>query len=102
MSAGTNTWRVLLVAGSLTFPLSAVRPDTNTPPPPAVPQAPANDADRFFTQYAKAVQLVRQNGRREASVIMDLLWRNLGSSPWFEIALLKHAELNEISNTRVA
>ncbi len=61
-----------------------------------------SDADRFFTQYAKAVQLVRQNGRREASVIMDLLWRNLGSSPWFEIALLKHAELNEISNAQVA
>jgi hypothetical protein len=86
----------------LTFPPSVVRADTNAPAPAAVTAPPASDADRFFTQYAKAVQLVRQNGRREASVIMDLLWRNLGSSPWFEIALLKHAELNEISNTQVA
>ncbi len=102
MSAGTNICRVLLVAGCLTFPLLLLRADTNTPPPAAVTAPPASDADRFFTQYAKAVQLVRQNGRREASVIMDLLWRNLGTSPWFEIALLKHAELNEISNARVA
>ena len=102
MSAGTNTWRVLLVAGCLTFPLSAVRADTNTPAPAAVTAPTTSDADRFFTQFAKAVQLVRQNGRREASVIMDLLWRNLGSSPWIEIALLKHGELNEISNAQVA
>ena len=102
MSAGTNTWRVLLVAGCLTLPLSAVRAETNTAPPAGVPVPPTSDADRFFTQYARAVQLVRQNGRQEASVIMDLLWRNLGSSPWFEIALLKHAELNELSNARVA
>jgi hypothetical protein len=102
MSAGTNTWRVLLVAGCLTFPLSAVRADTNSPSPVTVTAPLASDADRFFTQYAKAVQLVRQNGRREASVIMDLLWRNLGSSPWIEIALLKHGELNEISNAQVA
>ncbi len=33
---------------------------------------------------------------------MDLLWRNLSTSPWFEIALLKHAELNEASNAQVA
>jgi hypothetical protein len=84
------------------FPLLAVRADTNVPAPTAVASSPASDADRFFTQYTRAVQLVRQNGLREASVIMDLLWRNLASSPWFEIALLKHAELNEISNTRVA
>src|ERR1035437_9118762 len=102
MSAATNTWRVLLVAGCLTFPLSAVRADTNSPSPVTVTAPLASDADRFFTQYAKAVQLVRQNGRREASVIMDLLWRNLGSSPWIEIALLKHGELNEISNAQVA
>jgi hypothetical protein len=102
MSAGTNTCRVLLVAGCLTFPFSVLQADTNTPAPAVVTTPTANDADRFFSQYARAVQLVRQNGRREASVIMDLLWRNLGSSPWFEIALLKHAELNEISNAQVA
>src|ERR1017187_5517478 len=102
MSARTNTWRVLLVAGCLTFPLSAVRAATNPPPLAGGAAPPASDPDRFFTQYARAVQLVRQNGRREASVIMDLLWRNLGSSPWLEIALLKHAELNEISNAQVA
>ena len=102
MSAGTNTWRVLLLAACLTVMLSLVRADTNTPTPAPIATLPASDADHFFTQYAKAVQLVRQNGQQEASVIMDLLWRNLGSSPWLEIALLKHAELNEISNAQVA
>ncbi len=102
MSAGTNTWRVLLCAGCLTFPFAVAQADTNAPQPAVITTPPTGDADRFFTQYAKAVQLVRQNGPREASVIMDLLWRNLGSSPWFEIALLKHAELNEMSNARVA
>jgi len=40
------------------------RADTNAPVPPVetAPQQPS-DAERFFTQYAKAVQLVRQNGR---------------------------------------
>jgi hypothetical protein len=112
MSARTNIWRVFLAAGCALFPLSLARADdTNTPPPaitnaPATPTAPAatqpSDADRFFTQYAQAVRLVRQNGHQEASIVMDLLWRNLSSSPWFEIALLKHAELNEISNPQVA
>ena len=102
MSAGTNIWRILVVTGCLMFSLLVVRADTNVPAPAAAASPLASDADRFFTQYTKAVQLVRQNGQREASVIMDLLWRNLGSSPWFEIALLKHAELNEISNARVA
>jgi hypothetical protein len=102
MAAGTNIWRVLLVAGCLTFPpLLGHADDTNVSAPAAI-APPTSDADRFFTQYTKAVQLVRQNGQREAAVIMDLLWRNLGSSPWFEIALLKHAELNEVSNARVA
>lgn len=108
MSAGTNIWRVLLAAGCLFFPLSIARADTNAPAPmatnaPAAPIVPqSGDADRFFTQYAMAVQLVRQNGHQEASVIMDLLWRNPSASPWFEIALLKHAELNEITNPQVA
>jgi hypothetical protein len=102
MSAGTNIWRVLLAAGCVAFLHSTARADTN-PPPPGITAAPQpSDSERFFTQYAKAVQLVRQNGHQEASVIMDLLWRNLGSSPWFEIALLKHAELNEVSNPSVA
>ena len=91
-----------MLAGCLTLPLTAVRADTNAPAPTATVATQVSDADRFFTQYSKAVDLVQRNGQREASVIMDLLWRNLGSSPWFEIALLKHAELNEISNGRVA
>ncbi len=100
MAAATNTCRALFVAGCLMFPPLVVRADTNAPASPT-PET-VSDADRFFTQYNKAVELVRQNGQREASVIMDLLWRNLGRSPWLEIALLKHAELNEISNARVA
>jgi hypothetical protein len=102
MPSGTNTWRVLLITSCLTLPLSLVRADTNTPASDTITAPTVSDADRFFTQYSKATQLVRQNGQREASVVMDLLWRNLASSPWFEIALLKHAELNEISNAQVA
>jgi hypothetical protein len=112
MSARTNIWGVLLAAGCLFVACSFARADdTNvpvivTPPatlPPLTPAAPPiTDADRFFTQYARAIQLVRQNSHQEASVIMDLLWRSLGTSPWFEIALLKHGELNEVSNPRVA
>lgn len=102
MSAGSNIWRVFWAAVCVSFPLSVAHADTN-PPAPAVSTAPQpSDAERFFTQYGKAVQLVRQNGHQEASIIMDLLWRNLTSSPWLEIALLKHAELNEISNPQVA
>jgi len=99
--------------------LSANADDTNTPAPviatrPAMisatsisnaapnPAAQPSDPERFFGQYARASGLVRQNARQEASVIMDLLWRNLTTSPWLEIALLKHAELNEVSNPQVA
>jgi hypothetical protein len=106
MSARTNIWRVLLTAGCLFVPCLFVHADDTNPPaiatPPVTLAPPITDADRFFTQYAKAVQLVRQNGHQGASIIMDLLWRNLGTSPWFEIALLKHGELNEMSNPRVA
>jgi hypothetical protein len=112
MSARTNIWRVLLTAGCLLVPCSFGRADDTNPPviatppvtisPPAPTAPPPTDADRFFTQYARAVQLVRRNSHQAASITMDLLWRNLGTSPWFEIALLKHGELNEVSNPRVA
>jgi hypothetical protein len=116
MSVRANIWRVLLTAGCLFAPCWFVRADDTNPPviatpaatvsTPAVtsptPVAQPTDPERFFSQYAKATDLVRQNARQEASVIMDLLWRNLSTSPWFEIALLKHAELNEASNPRVA
>jgi hypothetical protein len=106
MSARTNIWRVLLAASCLFVSCPLTRADdTNAPvipTPPAPVAPPITDADRFFTQYARAVQLVRQNGHQEASIIMDLLWRNLTTSPWFEIALLKHGELNEVKNPRVA
>jgi hypothetical protein len=112
MSGRTNIWRLFLAAGCALFPLLLARADDTNAPAPATTNAPATstapttpkptDADRFFTQYAQAVRLVRQNGHQEASIVMDLLWRSLSSSPWFEIALLKHAELNEISNPQVA
>jgi hypothetical protein len=117
MSVRANIWRVLLTAGCLFAPCSLTYADDTNPPviatppatvsttptnlaPPASPQP--TDPDRFFNQYAKASDLVRQGARQEASVIMDLLWRNLTTSPWFEIALLKHAELSESSNAQVA
>lgn len=119
MSVRANIWRVLLTAGYVFVPCWFAHADENTNPPviatppaavsttasnpaPAVAQPQPTDPDRFFSQYAKASELVRQGDRQEASVIMDLLWRNLTTSPWFEIALLKHAELNETSNPQVA
>src|SRR5271170_2384597 len=117
MSVRANIWRVLLTAGCLFVPCSFAHADDTNPPviatapatisTPATNPAPAaapqpTDPERFFSQYAKAADLVRQNARPEASVIMDLLWRNLSTSPWFEIALLKHAELSEMSNAQVA
>lgn len=116
MSVRANIWRVLLTAGCLFVPCSCIHADDTNPPvvatSPVMISTPATNAatlaaqptdpERFFSQYAKASDLVRQNARQEASVIMDLLWRNLTTSPWFEIALLKHAELNETSNAQVA
>ncbi len=117
MSVRANIWRVLLTTGCLFVPCLFAHADDTNPPaiatPPATVSTPATnpattaaaqptDPERFFSQYAKAADLVRQNARQEASVIMDLLWRNLSTSPWFEIALLKHAELNETSNPQVA
>jgi hypothetical protein len=117
MSIRANIWRVLLTAGCLFAPCSFSHADDTNPPVIATPPvtvstmlatnpvttaAQPSDPERFFSQYAKASDLVRQNARPEASVIMDLLWRNLSTSPWFEIALLKHAELTEASNPQVA
>ncbi|MGD0059133.1 MAG: hypothetical protein ABSD58_06920 [Verrucomicrobiia bacterium] len=116
MSVRANIWRVLLTAGCVFVPCLFTHADDTNPPVIATPPATASasttnlptaaaqptDPERFFSQYAKATDLVRQNARQEASVIMDLLWRNLSTSPWFEIALLKHAELNEASNPQVA
>src|SRR5208282_6810608 len=116
MSVRANIWRVLLTAGCLFVPCWFAHADDTNPPVIATPTATASpsttnlptaaaqptDPERFFSQSAKASDLVRQNARQEASVIMDLLWRNLSASPWFEIALLKHAELNEASNPQVA
>jgi hypothetical protein len=102
MAAGSNMWCVFWAAVCLTFPLSVAHADTNPSATAASTVPQPSDAERFFTQYGKAVQLVRQNGHQEASIIMDLLWRNLSSSPWLEIALLKHAELNELTNPQVA
>jgi hypothetical protein len=115
MSVRTNIGRVLLVAGCLFAARSPARADDTNAPPPVIATPPATvstavtatttqptDPERFFSQYAKASDLVRQNARQEASVIMDLLWRNLSTSPWFEIALLKHAELNEASSPQAA
>ena len=111
MSVRTNIGRVLLTAGCLLGPLWSVRADNTNAPAPVVATPsvtlppkppPATDPEHFFSQYAKASDLVRQNARQEASVVMDLLWRNLSTSPWLEIALLKHAELIEVSNPQAA
>lgn len=95
-------WRLLLFAAALMWELrpAVAQTDETKPAPPAPAQM--SDADRFFLRYGQAVQLVKHNRMQEALVLMDLLWRSLNSSPWMEIALLKHTELNERENDRVA
>ena len=85
---------------------------TNTPPAwlahetplPANPVTDAAGADayRFFEKYREAIFLVSRGQFQSAAITMDLLSHTLRVSPWLDIALLKHAQLNEHLNDRAA
>ena len=66
------------------------------------PEVTSLDAGRFFEKYREAVHLVARGQSQSAAITMDLLSRNLHVSPWLDIALLKHAQLNERANDRMA
>jgi hypothetical protein len=70
---------------------------TRTPPPSANPEA-----DLFFTKFKEAVKLLRENRAQEAGIVMDGASKVLNTSPWLDIAVLKHAELVESRNDSVA
>jgi hypothetical protein len=60
------------------------------------------DADLFFTKFKEAVKLLRENRAQEAGIVMDGASKSLSTSPWMEIALVKHAALIESRNDNVA
>ncbi len=60
------------------------------------------DANRFFEKYREAIVLVGRGQFQNAAITMDLLSHTLRVSPWLDIALLKHAQLNERLNDRAA
>jgi hypothetical protein len=64
--------------------------------------AASADATNFFAKYKEAVTLLGNNKKQEAGITIDLLARNLRTSPWLEIAMLKHAQLVEQTNDQVA
>lgn len=79
--------------------------ETSAAKPPVTPEpaeVAAADTRRFFEKYKEAVQLLEQKKVAEAALAMDLLVRSLRTSPWLEIALMKHAQLLETSNDRRA
>src|SRR5438876_617203 len=59
-------------------------------------------ADRFFMKYKEAARLLSRNQPQDAVIVMNLLARVLNSSPWMEIAMLKHCQLIESANDALA
>lgn len=75
---------------------------TNAPSSPPITENPFADADLFFAKYKAALKLVAQKKTQDAAIALDLLAKSLNTSPWIEIAILKHSQLIETSNDRVA
>ena len=85
---------------------------TNSPPLAGAPELvgstnsmaeiASTDASRFFEKYREATRLVADGQLQNAAILMDLLSHSLRVSPWLDIALLKHAQLNERTNDRAA
>ncbi len=101
-AAQTNTpapgWR-----WGAAYPLVTNPGTTTAPPAPATPAVPVNpEADLFFKKYKQAAQFVQERSYQEAAIVMDVLSKSLTTSPWLEIALLRHCELNESRNDTVA
>lgn len=63
---------------------------------------PNPDISRFFEAYRQAVAQVSNKKLQDAAITMDLASRNISTSPWLELCLLKHAQLVELTNDRVA
>lgn len=74
-----------------------------TPPPTnSASDIAGTDAYRFFEKYREAIREVGKGQFQSAAITMDLLSHTLSVSPWLDIALLKHAQLNERLNDRAA
>lgn len=61
-----------------------------------------SDPDLFFQEYTKAARLLREGKPQDAAITVDLLQQRLTVSPWREIAVLKHGEMNESRNGPLA
>jgi hypothetical protein len=96
----------LVVVGRAETQRPASPPPTPAPSKLAAPadaaEVAAADTRRFFEKYKQAVQWLEKKKVQDAVITMDLLTRNLSTSPWLEIAMLKHAQLVEQTNDRVA
>jgi hypothetical protein len=68
----------------------------------SAPDIAGADANRFFEKYRAAIIQVGRGQFQNAAITMDLLSHTLSVSPWLDIALLKHAQLNERLNDRAA
>jgi hypothetical protein len=97
--------RWILIATLLTVS-APIRAETNTatnaPSNPPIPENPFADADLFFAKYKEALKLVAQRKTQDAAIALDLLAKSLNTSPWMEIAILKHCQLIEPTNDKVA
>jgi hypothetical protein len=75
---------------------------TNEPVASPVDQPPMMEAQRFFGEYARAAAFLEKGGRDQASLVMNQLYKTLRTTPWLEIALVKHSELVEETNENAA
>ena len=102
----TGSWLVRSVFVWVMFALSGYA-QTNPPSVVSARETPVvevadADAHRFFEKYREAVLLVREGHLQSAAITMDLLSHTIHGSPWLDIALLKHAQLNETANDHAA
>ena len=102
----TGSWLVRSVFVWVMFALSGYA-QTNPPPVVSARETPVvevvdADAHRFFEKYREAVLLVREGHLQSAAITIDLLSHTIHGSPWLDIALLKHAQLNETANDHAA
>lgn len=92
---------------ALTGTLCIAQTNTTKPHPIAAPvanpiEAFNADAVTFFTKYKVALAQLEVKKVQDAGITLDLLARSLNTSPWLEIAMMKHAQLVEDTNDRVA
>ena len=96
-------WVMLALPGYAQTNLSPVLPAaTAAAVPQPLPDLASTDASRFFEKYREATRLLASGQIQNAAITMDLLSHSLHVSPWLEIALLKHAQLNERANDHAA